>query len=464
MSRSAIERRSELLEDDLQVKVAGVDIDGVLRGKIMSKKKFLSVLDDGFGFCSVVFGWDLHDRPYVEKTSIASTETGYGDVLARVDLNSFRRIPWENNIALFLVEFLEPDTRRPLSACPRGLLRSILGELQQLGLEAMCGSEFEFFHFQETPRTLVEKEHQKLAPMTPGMFGYSLLRPSLQQDYYYALINECRQFGIPLEALHTETGPGVYEAALEYTGALEAADRAQLFKTAVKQIGLRHGVIASFMAKPYVDQPGCSGHMHISLRDIATGKSAFAGDENASAFGATSGMSEVMQWFVAGMLKGLPSVLAILAPNVNSYKRLVANYWAPIAVSWGRENRTAAIRVITPPSCSRESTRLEMRVTGADINVHLALAACLGCGLYGVRHQIALPPPVTGSAEAGDEHPRLARDLRDATAILTEPESIARQVLGSAFVDHYAATRRHEWALWADSVTDWELKRYLELA
>ncbi|KAI9594539.1 hypothetical protein BDF19DRAFT_471626 [Syncephalis fuscata] len=444
-------RLKDLVRDDHYVKVAGIDIDGILRGKLMSKKKFLSILDDGFGFCSVVFGWDLHDRTYSEATSISNTENGYGDVLARIDLNSYRH-------------FLNPETQEPLSVCPRSLLKRVVNDLNELGFEPMCGAEFEFFQFDETPNTLAKKDFRNLSPLTPGMFGYSLLRPTLKQDYFYSLIEQCRLFDVPLEALHTETGPGVYEVAIEYASAMKMADYAQLFKTSAKQIGLLNGVITSFMAKPYGDQPGCSGHLHFSLRDITTGMNVFAVTESDEAKeGDCTHMSATMQHFLAGMLAGLPSILAILAPTVNSYKRLVANYWAPVVVTWGRENRTAAVRAITVPSCSPSGTRLEMRVSGADINAHLAIAACLACGLYGIKEKLPLPSPVSGDVTQDATVERLARDLRTATETFADENSIARKVLGDEFVDHYAATRRNEWSLWSDAVTDWELRRYLEL-
>ncbi|RKP24450.1 hypothetical protein SYNPS1DRAFT_17217 [Syncephalis pseudoplumigaleata] len=390
----------------------------------------------------------------------------YGDILARVDLDSYRRIPWEKETAFFLVDFWSPTTKTPLPICPRNLLKRIVGEFHALGLEPMCGAEFEFFQFDETPASLREKHFQQLTPLTPGMFGYSLLRPTLKQDYYYDLINQCRAFDVPLEAIHTETGPGVYEVALAYAPALAMADRAQLFKTSAKQIGLLHGVMPSFMAKPYNDLPGCSGHLHFSLRDRTDSTNAFADTKAQPSSGdaSTAGMSQTMQHFLAGMLKGLPSILAILAPTVNSYKRLVGSYWAPCAVNWGRENRLAAVRAITTPTCSAASTRLEMRVPGADINAHLAIAACLACGLYGIREKLELPPPASedGSATSGAID-SLARNLYEATEVMAAPDSMARKVLGDAFVEHYVATRRHEWTKWAGAVTDWELRRYLEL-
>ncbi|KAF8931585.1 hypothetical protein BGZ58_007544 [Dissophora ornata] len=491
--KSKIEEFTELLKDDHRVKVAGVDLDGILRGKIMVKSKFLSIIESGFGFCSVIFGWDMHDKTYSEELSVSNAANGYRDIIAIPDMSTFRRIPWEDNIPFFLLSFYEPATREPLAVCPRGVLKRVTDELESMGWEAMCGAEFEFFNFKESPDTLEAKGHTKPEALTPGMFGYSLLRPSLNQGYFYDVFDECRNFGVNIESFHTETGPGVFEAALSYDNATNMADMANLFKLSVKQLGMRQGIMPTFMAKPYGDQPGCSGHLHFSLRDIVTKTNLFASSLNNSADHALnsgnsgndnrpdwetsvegiSNMSQIMKWFTAGLLTGLPSIMAILAPNINSYKRLVENYWAPVTVSWGIESRVSAIRVIGPPQCDPKGTRIEMRVGGADINPHLAIAACLAIGLYGIKNKLPMPVgPTTTEAEVeisqGKDNvkvkaERLPKSLKDSANAMLESNSIARQVLGDAFVEHYGATRLNEYRIWETAVTTWETKRYFEL-
>lgn len=330
----------------------------------------------------------------------------------------------------------------------------------------------------ETPDTLAAKGHTAPQPLTPGMFGYSLLRPTLHQDYFYDIFDQCKEFDVNVESFHTETGPGVYEAALSYDNATRMADMANLFKLSVKQLGIKQGIMPTFMAKPYGDQPGCSGHIHFSIRDLATKANLFAAQpgehsttENAEWETSVKGvdtMSQIMKWFTAGLLTGLPSIMAILAPNINSYKRLVENYWAPVTVSWGIESRVSAIRVIGPPQCDPKGTRVEMRVSGADINPHLAIAACLATGLYGIKNKLAMPvAPTTEEVDIaqGKVHikERLPKSLKDAAQAMLAPGSIARQVLGDAFVDHYGATRLNECRLWETAVTTWETKRYFEL-
>jgi glutamine synthetase len=246
----------------------------------------------------------------------------------------------------------------------------------------------------------------------------------------------------------------VYEAAIAYADALEAADRAALFKTAVKEIAYRHGVVASFMAKWNAKLPGCGGHLHVSLWDAARTRNLFHDPSG------PYGIAPLFESFLAGQLACLADVLPLFAPNVNSYKRLVDGYWSPTKPTWGIDNRTCALRVI-PGSPS--STRLEVRIGGADINPYLALAAAIATGLYGIEQQLELTDrPIIGSAYQDTGIPRLPRNLGDATDRLAASD-VARELFGEAFVDHFVRTRRWEWSQYQDAVTDWEMKRYFEI-
>jgi glutamine synthetase len=217
------------------------------------------------------------------------------------------------------------------------------------------------------------------------------------------------------------------------------------------------------MAKPAQHLPGNSGHMHVSLVS-AEGANLFArSSTDADApYPDIANLSDLGRHFLAGLLAGLPDVMPILAPTINSYKRLVEEYWAPVTVSWGLENRGASIRlVVPPPPASPAAARFEVRVPGADANPALVLAAILGLGLRGV--QLALPIPVRAMADAGPSaFEPLPRDLDAATRRMMAPGSVARQVLGDDFVDHFGGTRLHECREWSDAVTDWELRRYME--
>ena len=433
-----------------KVKVAVSDIDGVLRGKYLHLDKFFGAAESGFGFCDVVFGWDSSDRCY-DNTTLTGWHHGFPDALARIDLDTHRRVPWDGQVPFFLGDFVTSDGS-PLPMCPRQTLKRVLQRADKLGVRPMCGVEFEWFNFAETPQTWAAKKGVDPQPITPGMFGYSLLRMNHRREYFNALLDEMLAFGVPIEGMHTETGPGVYEVAILFSEALEAADRAILFKTGAKEIGARFGVMPSFMAKWSADYPGCSGHIHQSLSD---------GSANLF-FDAASprGMSPLFESYLAGQVACLMEFGPMFWPTINSYKRLVDGFWAPVKPTWGIDNRTASFRVIAG---SPKSTRLETRCPGADINPYLAMAAVLAAGLYGVEKGLRLTaPPITGTNEGAENIPRAPRTLIETTRIFRQSE-IARDWLGDAFVDHFAATREWEWRQWLDGVTDWELKRYFEI-
>ncbi|MBL9021770.1 MAG: glutamine synthetase [Myxococcales bacterium] len=433
-----------------KVKVAVTDIDGILRGKYLHRDKFFGAAKSGFGFCNVVFGWDSSDVCY-DDARYTGWHTGYPDAQARIDLKTFRRVPWDGGVPFFLGDF-EDEHGDPLAVCPRQLLKRVLARAEASGFAAKVGMEFEWFNFLETPQSFASKGMRSPQPLTPGMFGYSVLRMSQNPGFFNALMDDLAAFGVPLEGLHTETGPGVTEAAILYSDALEAADRAVLFKTGAKEIGHRFGIMPSFMAKWNNTLPGCSGHTHVSL---------WKGDENLFyADKAEHKMSPVFRSFVAGILELLPSILPLFAPTVNSYKRLVDGYWAPTKATWGLDNRTVACRVIPG---SAKSTRLELRVPGSDVNPYLAVAACIAAGLWGVERKLELTSaPVVGSAYLEGPTERLPRNLFDATTRLAE-SAVARELFGDGFVDHFVTTRHWEWRKFQDAVTDWELARYFEI-
>ncbi|HEX2676056.1 MAG TPA: glutamine synthetase family protein [Polyangiales bacterium] len=434
-----------------KVKVAITDLDGVLRGKYLHRDKFLSASKSGFGFCNVVFGWDAADVCY-DNARYTGWHTGYPDALARIDPSTFRRVPWDGNVPFFLGDF-EDASGKPLAVCPRQTLKKVIARADKLGMKALFGMEFEWFNFRETAETLAQKDYANPQPLTPGMFGYSIVRASQNAPFFNALMDELRAFNVPIEGLHTETGPGVFEAAILYSDALEAADRATLFKTGTKEIASRFGITPSFMAKWNSKLPGCSGHCHQSLW-TADGKKNLFDDEKAE-----HRMSKVFKSYIAGQLTLMPELLPFFAPTVNSYKRLVDGYWAPTKPTWGVDNRTVALRVIPG---SAKSTRLETRVVGSDVNPYLAIAACFAAGLWGVEQKLKLKdaPVLTSGYTAEAE--RLPRSLDEATDRLAASK-IAPEILGKEFVEHFVASRRWEWRQFLDAVTDFELKRYFEV-
>lgn len=437
-----------------KVKVAVSDIDGILRGKYLHIDKFKGAAEPypagGFGFCDVVFGWDSSDQCY-DNTTVTGWQHGFPDALARLDLNTARHVPWDNNVPFFMGEFVNSDgTPHPL--CPRQTLKKVLKRAEKLGVNPMCGMEFEWFNFLEDSHSWQHKKGIEPTPLTPGMFGYSLLRMNQNRDFFNAIQDEMQQFGVPIEGLHTETGPGVYEAAIAFSDALTQADRAILFKTGTKEIGARFGIMPSFMAKWNAALPGCSGHIHQSLSD---GKKNLFADAKGR-----HGMSKVFESYLAGQVAHLMEFAPMFWPTINSYKRLVDGFWAPVKPTWGIDNRTASFRVI---SGSPKSTRLETRCPGADVNPYLAMAAVIAAGLDGVEKGMKLTAPAIHGTNGGAENiPRAPRTLIETTRNFQQSK-VARDWLGDTFVDHFAATREWEWRQWLDGVTDWELKRYFEI-
>jgi len=263
--------------------------------------------------------------------------------------------------------------------------------------------------------------------------------------------------GCELEGLHCETGPGVWEAALKASIGVDAADNAALFKTFSKVYFQKRDLLATFMAKWSMDYPGQSGHYHFSLLSSENDENQFYDSSR------PNNMSEMQSRAVGGLVKYLPEFLALIAPTINSYTRLVKGAWAPTAATWGVENRTSSIRVI--PGSSK-SQRIECRVGGADGNPYLVSSAILAAAFLGIEEKLDPGDPVEGNAydieDALPSERRFAGNLKDSTDRL-DKSIAARRLLGNEFVDHFVLSRRHEVAEYERSVNDWQLKRYFEI-
>ncbi|GGH08430.1 glutamine synthetase family protein [Pedobacter zeae] len=435
-----------------KVKLAVADIDGILRGKYVAAEKFASLVEGRLGFCDVTFGWDASDAAY-DSGKYTGWHTGYPDAQVKIDLTTFRKIPWENDVPFFLGDFID-DQERANEVCPRQLFKKLIADCEKEGFLPFFAQEFEWFNFLETPETLHEKDFKHLKPLSPGMFGYSILRSSYQNAFMSDLFELLNKFDIPVEGLHTETGPGVYEAAIKYAPALQAADQAILFKTAVKEIAYKHGILATFMAKISENLPGCSGHVHQSLWDKNNNTNLFYDEKEPDK------ISRIMKSYIAGQLHCLPDLLPMIAPTINSYKRLVEGAWAPTTVTWGIDNRTTSLRALPG---SKKASRLETRIVGSDTNPYLAMSACLAAGLYGVKNDLELTQPLTkGNGYTDLSNGILSRNLFEATQKMKNSD-LAKTLLGAGFVDHFTMTREWECKQYAKVVTDWELKRYFEI-
>lgn len=439
-----------------RIKLGVTDIDGVLRGKYISIDKFAGMAD-GAGFCDCVLGWDVNDQLY-DNATFTGWHTAFPDATYRLDLSSERRLPDENNTPYFIGEFVDANDQENFhSICPRSLLKKVLAKANDMGFDVNMAFEYEFFVFKETPHTVREKNYQNLTPLTPGNFGYSVLRASSMSDLFHEFMAYSKDIDCSLEGLHCETGPGVWEAAIGVDQAVKAADKAALFKTFSKSFFQKRELIATFMAKWSMDYPGQSGHCHQSLVDLNTGKNVFFDS------GAEGSMSNVMRQYVAGLHKYLKPFLAMYSPTVNSYTRLVKGAWAPTATTWGIENRTAALRVIPG---SEKSQRVEFRVGSADANPYLVAAANIASGLMGIQQGLSLDEGVKGNAyEVQENLPaelQFPTNLRDSVRHY-EACSEAREIFGQEFVDHYISSRLWEVREYERFVNDWQLQRYFEI-
>ena len=438
--KSIDDARAIVTERDLShVKLGLFDIDGVLRGKYISRDKFFSALEKGFGFCDVVLGWDSKDQLY-DNVQYTGWHTGYPDAPVRIVPETCRELPFEDNGLFFICEFAPPAEQ----ICPRGVLQRVLNKARDMGYSVRAAFEYEFFLFAETRESIREKHFQNLTPLAPDYFGYSVLRNSVDAELYHDILSLGEDMDFPLEGLHEETGPGVLEAAITVDSGLNAADKAALFKTFTKVLAQRNGLVATFMAKWSPDWPG-----HQKAKSVFHDASK---EHN---------MSDTMRHFIAGQQRLMPEMLAMVAPTINSFTRLVPGFWAPTQASWGIENRTTALRVIPG---SEAAQRVEYRIAAADANPYIILAAALASGLHGIEHRLQPDSNITGNAyeQTAPPHLQLPATLWEAAQRL-KASTVARQYFGDLFVEHYAASREWEEREFRKHITDWELDRYFEI-
>ncbi len=424
------------------IRVLYPDLHGIARGKDVPIGAFDHVLEHGLSFCAAVMGTDLRHTPVV------GGQAGYPDLVVRPDLATMVTLPWEPGVAACLAD-VEPTSGGPPVADPRGAVRRAAGGLTDLGLAPVVGPELEFF--------LVERD-----PSAPGGIRRRVDRPSMvyavgpQADpggLVRAMTEALAQIGLEASAVSHEFMAGQYEINLRHAGALTAADRAFRLKAAVKDMAAQHGLVATFMGKPFNDQGGSGAHLHISLED----------DDGRNAFDAPDrphGVAPVLGAFTAGLLAHAPALTALLAPTVNAYRRLRPDALAPTHANWGWDNRTTFVRV--PPERGA-GTRVEVRAGDGAANPYLAIAAVLAAGADGIRRSLAPPPPVAGDAYRaaadviGTSLPRTLDEALDAL----EADAVIRAALGPEIVATFLAVKRSESDRHQAWVSDWDVAEYL---
>lgn len=453
-----------LTEAELRDLVARGDIDTVLvvfpdlYGRLVGKR-----YDAGF-YCGHVLGHGMHACDYllacdmemdpVPGYRFASWQRGYGDVRCVPDPATLRRAAWLARTALVLCDVHVEPGEALVEVAPRTILRRQLERAAAAGFTAMGASELEFFILRETYESAHAKHFDTLDLAGWFIEDYHTLQASKVEPLVGAIRRLVAASGVPVESSKGEWGPGQHELNLQYTGLLEMADRHVIYKQAAKEIALRQGSALTFMAKLDEQLAGSSMHIHSSLWADGGARAAF------DAPPPTPGvLPDLCRWWLGGLMRHARACTLLFAPYVNSYKRFRAGSFAPTAVAWALDNRTAGFRVVGHGA----SLRIECRIPGADANPYLAFAATLAAGLDGIANRIEPPPRFDGDAYAAAELERVPATLPEAIAAF-DASPLFRAAFGEAVVEHLLHFARTEQRKFDETVTTWERRRYLERA
>ena len=394
------------------------DVHGSIRGKALTLSAFEAAVRDGTQFTDLLLALDPTDHPITDYDRFG-INTGAGDLRVRAEPDTLRELTWRLGWRVCIATPSWPDGS-PCTLASREVLKRVLADIDY---DTLAAFEYE-----------IRLNDANGEPLSSGL-SYSVGETFRFDEFVTRLTPALRGLGIELGAVHTEAGPGLLELNIAPRPGLQAADDATFLKMAVKEVAASLGLRASFLAKTVPGEEGSSGHVHLSL--WREGENAF--DE---AHGAA----------VAGILDHLPAASLLLNPTVNSYKRLVPGYFAPVNVSWGIENRSCALRVVP-------GSRIECRRPGADANPYLALAALVASAADGIRRNLDLPQPIVGDASARDDLPALPNSLESALRAF-EQDAVLRGALGEEFSEYFMVSRAWELKAWQQAVSDWERERY----
>lgn len=375
------------------------------------------------------------------------------DMLARPDPSTFAVLPWrtEQQVARMFCDIVTPDGE-PFNGDPRTVLKRNLDRAADMGYTFYAAPELEFFYFEDAgpnPKVLDRGGYFDLTPL------------DVAQEYRRKTINALEQLGIPIEHSHHEVAPSQHEIIARYTDALTMSDNIMTSRLTVKEVALQHGIYATFMPKPLEDYDGSGMHLHLSL---------FEGDINAFHEPGTPGeLSKVGEAFIAGLLKHAAEITAVTNQWVNSYKRLVGGFDAPIHISWARNNQSALVRVPAVKKGKPTSVRVEYRAADSACNPYLALSVLLAAGLAGIKEGYELPPEVAADvarltpaelAAAGAK--RLPETLSEALDRMQSSDLVA-DALGEHVFDWFLRNKRGEWNRYQHHVSGFELDTYLPI-
>jgi glutamine synthetase len=435
--------------------VAFTDMQGRLMGKRVHGQAFLDgVIAHGAHFCTYLLGTDM-EMNTPEGFQLMNWETGYGDWIAEPIWDQLRVLPWLPGTALVLSDTIDEETGREIPVSPRTILKRQVAAATDAGFAIKAGSEFEFYVLKDSWESLAEQGWP-----TPKAFGhynedYHLLQATKAEPLHHLLRTQMSAANVPIEFSKGEAANGQHEVNIRYDHVLESADRSVVFKHGAKEIAYLNGWGITFMAKPDHRWTGSSGHLHMSVWDLAKDVPVMhaTGREKGGAYG----LSKVGQQFMAGMMALSRELAVFVAPFINSYKRYASLSWAPVNVVWGRDNRTTGFRLVG----HGPSLHVENRFPGGDMNAYLTYAAMVGAGLYGIRHGLKLEDEFKGNGYLATGHPRMPRALYEAIWELERSEA-AVEIFGQDVIDHYLNAARVEQETYDSIVHPWDRERYLE--
>ncbi|RJF77325.1 glutamine synthetase [Azospirillum cavernae] len=423
------------------------DISGIARGKIVPADKFLRILRDrGLRLPEAIFVQTVTGE-FAEDEDITSDENS--DIYMIPDERTIRFVPWyEEPTAQVIVDCVYADSR-PVDMSPRHVLKRVLSLYEERGWKPQVAPELEFFLVQvnKDPDYPLVPPIGRNGRMESGRQAFGIDAVNEFDPIFEAVYDYCEKQDIDIDTLTHEAGAAQIEINFNHGDALELADQAFLFKRTAREAAIRHNIYATFMAKPMQGEPGSAMHIHQSVVDADTGRNLFSNPDGTD--------SALFMAHIAGLQKYLPYAMPLLAPNVNSYRRLVPNSDAPINVHWGRDNRTTGLRV---PVSQPDARRVENRVAGADANPYLAIAASLACGYIGMTQNMEPNDPIKGSAY------RLAFTLpRHQSEALTKFNACKplKEILGERFIDAVTCVKEAEYKAYNRVISSWERENLL---
>ncbi|MGP6088965.1 glutamine synthetase family protein [Antarctobacter jejuensis] len=427
-----------------------VDMQGRLMGKRFHAEAFLDIAEGETHCCNYLLATDI-DMATPDGYASASWSRGYGDYIMRPDLSTLRPVPWLDGTAIVLCDLIDHHTHAPVPMAPREILKRQIARAEAMGLTPVMATELEFFLFQGTADEITRGGFD-LKPVSNYNLDYHIFQTTKEEPVMRPIRNHLRTMGVPVEGTKGEAEIGQEELNIRYAEALATADHHTMAKHAVKEIAWQNGCAATFLAKWHHDKVGSAAHVHQSL--WKDGQNAFHDPDRPLC------KSQLMDHYMAGLLKYAAESTYFVAPYVNSYKRFAKGTFAPTQVVWSVDNRTAAFRLCGDGT---KAVRVECRTPGADMNPYLALAAMLAAGLKGIEEKLDLPEPFAGDAYENDEARHIPRTLQEAREALLGSDML-REAFGDDVVTHYA--RAAEWEIddYNRVVTDYEIARGFEKA